>query len=51
MADIDVIRTPDSRFDGIEGWAYAPHYVQVGGADFDDLPEMRMAYVDEGPRS
>ena len=52
MTGIDVIRTPDSRLDGIEGWAYAPRYVQVGGPDSGDgdLPAMRMAYVDEGPR-
>ena len=44
----DVLRTPESRFDRIEGWDHETRYAQVGGAD--DLPEVRMAYVDEGPR-
>jgi haloalkane dehalogenase len=40
------VRTPDARFDGLPGFPFAPHYVDVpdgeGGA-------LRMHYVDEGP--
>lgn len=42
---IEAKRTPDERFAGLPGWAYAPHYV-------DDLPGyegLRVHYVDEGP--
>jgi haloalkane dehalogenase len=38
---MDVLRTPDDRFDGLPGWPFAPHYVEVHG--------LRMHYVDEGP--
>jgi haloalkane dehalogenase len=38
----DCIRTPDSRFEGLPAYDFAPHYVDVDG--------MRMHYVDEGPR-
>ncbi|MDH3333543.1 MAG: haloalkane dehalogenase, partial [Gammaproteobacteria bacterium] len=33
---------PDSRFEGLPAYDFAPHYVDVDG--------MRMHYVDEGPR-
>ncbi len=36
-------RTPDARFAGLPDWPYAPHYHQV-------TPELRLHYVDEGPR-
>ncbi|NIS33573.1 MAG: haloalkane dehalogenase, partial [Actinobacteria bacterium] len=39
------LRTPDERFTDLEGFPYAPHYV-------DDLPGyegLRMHWVDEGP--
>jgi haloalkane dehalogenase len=38
----DVLRTPDERFAGLPGYAFAPHYVDVRG--------LRIHYVDEGPR-
>jgi haloalkane dehalogenase len=37
------VRTPDARFDGLPGYDFAPHYVEVDG--------LRMHYVDEGPRT
>ena len=37
---VDVYRTPDERFDGLPGYAFEPHYAEVGG--------LRMHYVDEG---
>jgi haloalkane dehalogenase len=43
---MDVLRTPDERFEGLPDYPFAPHYLQVpdgaGG-------ELRVHYVDEGP--
>lgn len=39
---MNVLRTPDERFAGLPGFAYAPRYLRQG--------ELRMHYVDEGPR-
>lgn len=44
---MDVLRTPDERFEGLEGWTYAPRYHTVTDADGTAL---RIHYVDEGPR-
>jgi len=38
-----VLRTPDSRFENLPGYAFSPHYHQLG--------ELRMHYLDEGPRN
>lgn len=38
---IEFLRTPDERFEGLDGYPYSPRYVTVDG--------LRMAYVDEGP--
>lgn len=37
-----VFRTPDSRFENLPGFAFAPHYVEIDG--------LRLHYLDEGPR-
>jgi haloalkane dehalogenase len=37
---MDVFRTPDERFDGLPGYDFEPHYVDVDG--------LRMSYLDEG---
>jgi haloalkane dehalogenase len=39
---MDVLRTPDDRFNDLPGFPFAPHYADIAG--------MRMHYVDEGPR-
>jgi haloalkane dehalogenase len=44
---MQVLRTPDHRFQGLEGWPFAPHYREVADADGTSL---RVHYVDEGPR-
>jgi haloalkane dehalogenase len=44
---MQVLRTPDERFAGLEGYAFAPHYAQVVEADSTAL---RIHYLDEGPR-
>ena len=40
---MEILRTPDERFAGLPGYAFAPHYVDLDGG-------VRMHYVDEGPR-
>lgn len=44
---MQVLRTPDARFEGLTDWPYAPRYLEVADADGTAL---RIAYVDEGPR-
>lgn len=36
-----VLRTPESRFEGLEGYPFAPNYIDFGDG-------LRMHYVDEG---
>jgi len=36
------LRTPDERFANLPGYAFEPHYADVGG--------LRVHYIDEGPR-
>ncbi len=45
---MDFLRTPGERFDNLPDFDYSPHYVDVAAGDGDTL---RMAYIDEGPRS
>ncbi len=37
-----VLRTPEARFANLPGFAYTPHYTDIGG--------LRIAYINEGPR-
>jgi len=39
---VDILRTPDDRFEGLDGFPFAPHYLEVDG--------LRIHYVDEGLR-
>ncbi|MEM9459919.1 MAG: haloalkane dehalogenase [Myxococcota bacterium] len=39
---MDVLRTPDERFENLPGYDFDPHYVEVD--------RVRIHYVDEGPR-
>lgn len=43
---MDVLRTPDARFENLPGYPFAPHYLQVAALDTQPL---RMHYLDEGP--
>jgi haloalkane dehalogenase len=43
---MDVLRTPDERFEGLAGYTFAPHYAEVPDLDGGTL---RMHYLDEGP--
>lgn len=38
---MDILRTPEERFNNLPGYNFAPHYVEVD--------ELRVHYVDEGP--
>jgi haloalkane dehalogenase len=40
---MNVLRTPDERFEGLPGYPFAPHYTEVTGG-------IRIHHVDEGPR-
>ncbi len=42
-----VLQTPESRFEHLSGWPYAPKFQTVLA---DDGTELRLHYVDEGPR-
>ena len=43
-----VLRTPDTAFDAITDFPFAPHYADIG--DPQDGTALRVHYVDEGPR-
>ena len=45
---MNVLRTPDDRFEGLIGYPFEPHYTEVSDPDGGTL---RMHYVDEGPRN
>ena len=42
---MDVLRTPDARFEDLDGYRFTPHHVDVKASDTQPL---RMHYVDEG---
>ncbi len=44
---MEVLRTPDERFEDLPDWDFAPHYRSVTAADGTEL---RFHFVDEGPR-
>ncbi|MEZ5938251.1 MAG: haloalkane dehalogenase [Hyphomonadaceae bacterium] len=43
---MDVLRTPDERFDNLSGYAFDPRYVDIDAGG----QSLRMHYLDEGPR-
>ncbi|HEX3886434.1 MAG TPA: haloalkane dehalogenase [Phenylobacterium sp.] len=43
---MEVLRTPDSCFDGLSGWPFTPRYATVLD---DDGTQLRLHYVDAGP--
>jgi haloalkane dehalogenase len=54
---VDVLRTPDERFEALAGFAFAPRYVTVPAGAPDGsatggeaATPLRVHYVDEGPR-
>lgn len=45
---MDLLRTPDERFERLPDFAYEAHYVEVDSGEGERL---RVGYLDEGPRS
>ncbi|MEL7129048.1 MAG: haloalkane dehalogenase [Pseudomonadota bacterium] len=45
---MEFVRTPDTQFEELSGYAFAPNYVDVTA---DDGTDLRIHYLDEGPRS
>lgn len=45
---MDVLRTPDDRFENLPGYDFAPHYCEIYDGQGGQL---RVHYLDEGPRS
>ncbi len=43
---MDVLRTPDERFAGLEGWDLEPRYTEISAADGTPI---RVHHVEEGP--
>lgn len=43
---MDALRTPDDRFDGLPGYPFLPHYLDIPDGEGGSL---RVHYVDEGP--
>lgn len=44
---MEVMRTPEERFENLPGHPFAPNYLEV---QFEGCPPLRMHYLDEGPR-
>jgi len=45
---MNILRTPDSRFENLPDWPYAPRYTDITDATSGQV--LRLACVDEGPR-
>jgi haloalkane dehalogenase len=43
---VNILRTPDSRFENLAGYPFAPHYTTIKTHDNSDL---RIHHLDEGP--
>lgn len=43
-----VLRTPDAAFAGIMDYPFAPHFLEI--TDADSAVDLRVHYIDEGPR-
>ena len=46
---MDVIRTPDARFENLPDYPFAPHYAHVPTCNNGREAEIRVHYLDEGP--
>jgi len=47
---MEILRTPDSCFEGLVGYNFKPHYTFVPCLDGSER-KLRIHYIDEGPRS
>ncbi len=46
---MELLRTPDDRFDGLPGYPFTAHYAEVSTPDAPDAPAIRVHWLDEGP--
>ncbi len=46
---MEVLRTPDDRFDDLPGFDAPPHYLEVEAGETGGVEALRVHYVDEGP--
>jgi haloalkane dehalogenase len=46
---MQVLRTPDARIEGLDGFPFAPHYADVADQSGSGDGMLRMHYLDEGP--
>ncbi len=46
---MNILRTPDERFDALAGYDYSPHYIEIPSGDGSG--PLRVHYLDEGPAS
>lgn len=44
---MEALRTPDERFENLDGYAYSPNYLEI---DDTEGGKLRLHYVDEGPK-
>lgn len=44
---MEILRTPDSRFEDLPDWSFTPRYADITDAATGQV--LRMAYIDEGP--
>jgi haloalkane dehalogenase len=42
-----ILRTPDDRFENLQGFDFSPHYLEIND---HDLGALRVHYLDEGPK-
>ncbi|MFN7176495.1 MAG: haloalkane dehalogenase, partial [Thermaurantiacus sp.] len=43
---MEILRTPDTRFEGLEDWPYAPHSTEIRDLR---LGPLRMVHAEAGP--
>ena len=44
---MEILRTPDQRFESIKGYPFEPHYTTI---TTHDGSELRIHHIDEGPK-
>lgn len=46
---MEILRTPEERFENLAGFDFTPHYVEVPSGDGGGARTLRVHYLDEGP--
>ena len=47
MGPVDVLRTPEARFEGLPGFPFSPNYLDLPAGDGSGT--LRVHHLDEGP--